>query len=144
MSASNAFCALGTLFQFESAPDVFTTIAEVTNIQRSGAKRDTDESTHMQSPNNYKEFIPTLKDGGEWQVDVNFIPGDNLGQGVIASLFESGELTNFKVVLPHSLGDSTFAGIVTEYGNRQLPTDKKATDSFKLKVSGPVTDTFAS
>lgn len=143
MSQSAAFCPRGTTIAYESTPGVFIPVAEVTHIQRTGQKRDQDEVTNMDSTSGYREYIATLKDGGEVQVDCNFIPGDG-GQGAVRNLFENGDVKLWKIQFPFNLGHEDFDAFVSEAGNVDLPVDKKATSAFKLKVTGPITDYFSS
>ena len=74
---TNARIGYGTLFQTGNGavPEVFTTLAEVTNITPPKMSRDTVDATHEESPGAWREFIAGLKDGGDVSLDLNFIPG---------------------------------------------------------------------
>lgn len=146
MSQTQAFCPRGTTIAFASAgpgtPTVYDkTIGEVIVIKRSGQKKETDDATNMASPSNYREYISTLKDGGEVDVEYNFVPAD-AGQLALSSWFEGvltgGEALPVKITLPNTMGAFTFTALCLEYGNFQFPADKKATGSVKLKITGPV------
>lgn len=145
MSATQAICPRGTVTSYASlvAPTVFADVAEVIAIKRTGAKHETDDATNMDSTSGYREYIATIKVGGEYQLDVNFLSTDS-GQRGVKALFESGDAVNWKITLPNGAGLFLFTGIVTEYGNLSLPVDKKATDSFKVMVTGGVEEDFAS
>lgn len=145
MSQTQAFCPAGTEIAFASiaAPTVFTPIGEVTSIKKSGQKRETDDATNMDSTSGYREYIGTIKDGGEYTIDYNFVPG-NAGQASVSYLYESGDVVNWKLTMPNTKGHFTFSAFIAEYGNFDFPVDKKATASLKVKVSGPVIETFGS
>jgi predicted secreted protein len=145
MTQSLGRCMAGTKISFASlgAPAVFTELGEAFDIQRSGAKRETDDTTNHDSTSGYRETCPTIKEPGEWSVDYNFVPGDD-GQAALSALYESGDRVNWQVVLPDSLGEFTFTAFVMEYGNFKFPVDKKASGSVKIKVTGPVVENFGS
>lgn len=67
----------GTLFQTadSNSPGAWTIMAEVTNITPPNRSRDSIDASHEQSPDEYREFIPGMKDGGEVTLEMNFIPG---------------------------------------------------------------------
>jgi predicted secreted protein len=145
MSQTQAFCPAGTEIAFASlaSPSVYTTIGEATMIKRSGSKRETDDATNHDSTSGYREYISTIKDGGEYTVDYNLVPGNN-GQALVSALFESGDTVNWKVTMPNTKGHFTFSAFIQEYGNVDFPVDKKATSSLKIKVTGPVVENFGS
>jgi len=144
MPATQAFCPAGTTIAFASTGTLPTdkTIGEVVSIEKTGQKRNTDDASNLSSPQNYKEFIKTMKEGGDLTVNYNFVPGD-AGQVAVSAAFENDVLgaIPWQIVLPNSLGTFDFLAIIEEYGNYKFTTDKKASDALKLKVSGPVTFT---
>ena len=73
--SSKAAAAIGIALKKGDAasPEVFTTIAEVRTIKWDNYKLDTVEVTNMDSPDFYKEYIPTLLDAGELSADVNYL-----------------------------------------------------------------------
>jgi hypothetical protein len=80
-------------------PETFTTIAEVVGISGPSLKLETIDVTNMDS-NGWREKIPTLKDAGEVQLDMNYLPANatqNYTQGLLAD-FNNRTLRNFKVV----------------------------------------------
>lgn len=140
MSQTQAIIGFGTLFKFGdgASPEVFTTVAEVTNIDGPGLSRAIPEATHMESPNGYREYIGGLKDGEEVTLECNFLPGNatqDPDDGIL-SLFESGIRTNFQIVWPFSPTVTwQFAGVVTGF-QPTTPVDDKITISVTIKVTG--------
>ena len=138
-TGSQAFAGQGTQLQRGNAasPEVFTSLAEVKNIQRSGAKVDLQDVTNMDSVGAYREYLPTLLDAGEVSFSGNYIPGDTTQQ-TLQSDFDSRAKKNWKIVLPNTLGAWSFAAYVSSF-DFDLPTDKEATITVKLKITGKPT-----
>lgn len=115
--------------------EVFTKVPEVTDVQNVGVKvLETVESTHMESDNGYKEYIPTLKDEGEMTCDVNWLIG-NAVQNSLATDFENRTLRNFRLILPGAGKRLEGAAFVTNISSA-VPRDGKMTRTFTLKKSG--------
>lgn len=141
MAETQAKIGYGTLFKFGdgASPEVFTTVAEVTNIDGPGLSRSIPEATHMESPNGYREYIAGLKDGEEVTLECNFLPHhatQDPSTGIL-SLFEDGARTNFQVVWPQFSPDVTwqFAGVVTAF-QPSTPVDDRITISVTIKITG--------
>lgn len=143
--ARKEFCPAGSTLGYATvgAPAVFTNIEGVTKIVIAGQKRESDDSTDMDSTSGYRQHLPTIKAGGTVTADINFAPGYP-GQGGIGTIFEAGDTVNFKITLPGSRGTRSFAGFIADYGNLNLPVDKKATSTIVIQVTGPYTDVFGS
>lgn len=77
--ATQASIGHGVLFKVGNgaSPEVFTTVAEVTSFKFPNLSRDPIEATHSESTEGWKEFIPGLKDGGEFGLELNFVPGSS-------------------------------------------------------------------
>jgi len=139
---SNASLGYGSVFAImaENSPDNFVDIGEITNISPPSFSLDQVDVTHMQSPNNYREFIPGLIDPGEASFDMNFVPGS-------ASDLRIQELMNLspgtdhrrtmKITYPNHVTWS-FSGMVTGY-EPAVPVDDKMTATVTIKVSGQIT-----
>jgi predicted secreted protein len=141
---SNSIAARGSqLGRGSGSPTTYTTIAEVLKINRSGSKSDMADVTNMDSPSNFREFLPTLLDSGEVSFDCNFIPGSSI-QATLLSDFNNQTLSPWKIELPGGTeGNWTFNAYVIS-DDFDLPIDKQATKSVKLKITGPVTYTAGS
>jgi predicted secreted protein len=130
---SNAFKAQGTLLKRAG-----TTIAEVVNIQRSGSKADLADVTNMDSSGAYREYLPTLLDGGEISATLNYLGNADATQANLQSDFDSQSLQTWTIVLPGGKGTWTFSAYVTDV-SFNLPHDKQAELSTKLKITGQPT-----
>ena len=117
-----------------ASPEVFTTVADVLAIDWNGKKLDTVDVTSMSSTGNYREFIPTLFDGGELTFGLNYNPTNATHSGLKTD-YDARTLRNWQLVLPSSLGTWSFAGYITEMSlNADLA--KQLMQSCKIKVSG--------
>jgi predicted secreted protein len=140
---SQAIAARGT--QLQRSPDggtTFVTIAEVLKIQRSGSKADLADVTNMDSPSNFREYLATLLDSGEISFECNFIPGSTIQATMLAD-FNGQVLSTWKIELPSTAGHWVFTAWVAS-DDFDLPIDKQATKSVKLKITGAVTYTAGS
>jgi hypothetical protein len=117
--------------------EVFSTIAEVRKITRSGSKADLADVTNMDS-GNYREFLPTLLDAGEIALEGNYIPSD-ITQGLLQADFDGQAKHNWKIVLPAARGHWSFAAYVVGVDTPDLQVDKEATFSSRLKITGAAT-----
>ena len=145
---SNAFVGLGLVLSIGNgaSPIVYTEIGEVRGVPTApGFKNDTTDVTNVQSVGGVKEFLATLTDPGEVAFSVNLVPGDAGQQALIAAGL-SRTRTPFQLTLPpesvETPGDVPgywlFTALVTEY-QPEIPLDKEASASIKLKISGLAT-----
>lgn len=114
--------------------EVFTTVAEVTDLSPPSPSRDVVEATHYGSPGGYKEFISGLRDPGEASVQTNYT---DAGYTALRTLFDSNVRRNLKISFPNG-AKLTFLALSTSVeqtapiaGVRQLTS--------KFKVSGTPT-----
>lgn len=134
---SLAFSPRGTTISFQTNPSVaFAPLAEIKEINFTGAKYDLADVTNYSS-GNFREWLTTLADSGEVSFTGNYIPSDVSQQSLLA-FFNAGTLVSWKVTLPNSLGVITFQAYVQSL-EHNLPIDKQATISGKLKITGEVT-----
>lgn len=137
MSASQAFSPRGTVISYETNPSVgFLPLAEIKEINFTGAKYDLADVTNYES-GNFREWLTTLADSGEVSFTGNYIPGDT-SQAALLGFFNGGTLVSWQVTLPSALGVITFKAFVQTL-EHNLPLDKEATISGKLKITGQVT-----
>lgn len=136
MATANAVIGYGTTFAFGDGadPEVFTALAEVTDITPPSDSIDIIETTHMTSPNRTKEFIAGLSDPGECSFDIHFIPGTG-DDTVIQGRRNTGTVNNYQITWPGS-GTWTFAAILTGYAPTAPVNDRMtATVTFKVTSS---------
>jgi hypothetical protein len=101
-ASSNALNAFGTLLQRGdgAGTEVFTTIAELQNVEIPGVETDILDVTHHTSPGAFKEFVLGLRDGGEVTVEGSYVPKEatqNATTGLLADNL-SGVKRNFKCI----------------------------------------------
>lgn len=130
--------AKGTLLKVGDGggTEVFTTLAEVTDISGPGLSGGIVEISHMEST--YKEYDNTYPDGGEVSVSGNFLPAGATHQALLDD-YVAGTLRNFKIVW--SDGSSTewaFSAYVTKY-EPSAPLNGKLSFSATLTISGAPT-----
>ena len=123
------------------SPETFTTIAEVVDIDGPKISAKTEDATHLLST--AREFIGGLPDGGEVALTLNWLTKDSKQQQLFSDV-TSGIKRDYKIVMNDGTTASTlaFAAIVTDY-SAKISTGSKLTSSVTLKVSGPVTPTWA-
>ena len=140
---SNAVFAHGTLLKAGdgAATEVFTTVAEVTDIGGPSLALDPVEVTNHDSTAGWREFIGGLLDGGEVTLTINYIPANathNATNGLIADMTARTK-RNFQLVFPDS-GTTTwsFTALVTAFEPGE-PIDAQLTADVTLKITGQPT-----
>lgn len=138
-AGSRAFAGQGTQLQLGDGadPESFSTIAEITKVQRSGSKMDLVDVTNMDSIGAYREKLATLLDAGQISFDANYIPQDATQTGLQAQ-FDGRILSNWKIVLPGGRGTFSFKAYSTS-ADFDLSVDKASTFSGKLDITGAPT-----
>jgi predicted secreted protein len=128
--ASAAVAAIGSAIKRNGVA-----IAEVINIDLSGAKLDMVDVTNMQSTGGYKEWLPTLREGGEISCTGNLTTVTALN--LLQADFDAGTIQawTFEVSNP-IVATCAFNAYVMDIGVK-LAHDKQAEQSFKLKITGP-------
>jgi len=116
--------------------EVFTAIANVTNIQGPEMSRETIDVTAHNSTDAWMEFVGGLKDGGEVSIDLNYDP--NVHDILIAD-FDDEEPRSYRLVFPVTpVVQWTIKAIMTEFSS-EAPYDDKLAASATFKVSGKPT-----
>lgn len=114
-------------------------IEEVIDITGPEQKADKDDVTNQSSPDFYREWIPTLLDGGDVKFNCNYIPGSSSQQGLLTAM-QARTLEPFTLTAPapYSSEVISFNAYVIDW-DLKTPHNKKATLECKLAVTGPVT-----
>lgn len=137
--SSKAFVARGTVIAFRTNPSAsYEDLAEVKSIDFSGAKYDLDDVTNYES-GNFREWITTLADSGELSFTGNYVPSDD-SQSALLGFFNAGTLVSWQITLPEAAAAEqpiTFDAYVSSL-EHNLPLDKAASVTGKLKITGPV------
>lgn len=135
--------AFGTQFKRETnTPGTYATIANITDISGPSRSREAIEVTAHDSPNQYREFVKGLKDGGEVELTLNYSPAvSGAGHGLLDDDFEEDALRNYRVVvLPGEANQVTwtFSALITDLGD-EFPHDDKMERTATFKISGKPT-----
>lgn len=144
-TGSNAFAGRGSQIQYSANPPSvpYNILAEAKSAAFSGMKYDLADVTNYES-GAFREWLPTLADSGDLSFSGNLIPNDTSENDLIG-FFNSATLVTWQVVLPPapqqgfntSLGTFTFKGYVASI-DRNIPHDKEATISGKIKITGEI------
>jgi hypothetical protein len=132
MAASAASAGFGTTFSYLSTdPSTYTALAEVLSVTPPSISVETIDATHMGSDDGFREFIASLKDGGECTVNMNYVEASAT---LLQTLVLAG-METFKITFP---GSSTvvFTGIPTAFTFDDVVIDDKIAMSLTIKVSG--------
>lgn len=137
---SEATSAFGTTLKIGdgATPEVFSAIAEVTNVGGPGMSLETIDVTSDSSPGGWKEYVGGLLDGGEIKLELNFAPGNATHQALAAAMGSRAK-KNFKLVFPDTPATTwSFAAFVTNF-EPSAPADGKLGASATLKITGQPT-----
>jgi len=126
-----------------ASPEVFTKIAELIDLSTPSMTKDQVEATHTDSPDSFREFIPGLKDGGEFSATVNFLPGNatqnNDSGGAINDFINQTASRNWRITFPGS-PTMTWTFKATVIGLQvNTPMDDRMTMEVNFKVAGAPT-----
>lgn len=134
---TQATWAYGTIIRMNGVP-----VAEVDNISGPKMKRDTQDVTSHSSPDGWREFIGTLRDGGEISFDINFNPTGSThsySTGLLSQFATSNTVATWDLIFPNTAATTwTFPGIMTGF-EPKFDTDKIIGASISIKVSGKPT-----
>lgn len=138
-----ALDAFGTLLKLGDGgtPEVFTTIAEVTDIGGPTLALDPLDVTSHTSPAAFREFIGGLLDGGEVTFTINYVPTDSTHDnttGILSQL--TGRLTrNWELIFPDVPNTKwSFTAFLTAFETSE-PVDDRLMAEITLKLTGAPT-----
>jgi predicted secreted protein len=116
-----------------SPTEVFTAIANATNITGPGLTRATIDTTTHQSPNQWMEKIGGLKDGGEVSITINYDP--DVHDVLVADLDDAAP-RNYQLAWPTTPETVWgFAAVMTGF-EPEGPHDDKLTATLTFAVTG--------
>lgn len=109
-------------------------VANLTSIDGPELTLETVDVTAHDSEGGYREFVPTIRDGGDVNLAGNFT--DVEAAEVLLDLLNSADLCDVVITFPTDPEVTwTFEAIVTQYKTNS-PHDSKIDFSARLKVSG--------
>lgn len=119
-----------------------TAIAQVTNISGPGLSADTIDVTSHDSTGGYREFLQSLKDGGEISLDLNFDPTGAThknASGGFLNDFQTGTAVNYTLAFSDAATTVwKFSGIPTGF-EVEAPIDDKLAATATIKITGQPT-----
>lgn len=119
-----------------SPTETFTTIAEVLDISGPALALGTEDATSHDS-NFWREFVPTIKEGGQVTFDIQYY-SHTTHDNLIAD-YNNRVRRNFQIVFPVGVGETwSFAAYVTGF-EMSAPVEGKLTASVTLQITGAVT-----
>lgn len=135
MARSAAQAGYGATFGVkQGAASAFTVLAEIISITPPGMTRDTIDVTHLNSDDQFKEFIGSLAEAGEAQLTLNYIP--SASDALMTAFTTDHGAGEFQIIFPKRDFSMTFDGIVTGYEPGEIVVDDKLTASMTIKASG--------
>lgn len=108
-------------------------IANLTSIGEIGVESEEIDTTDLDSPNNYKEFIAGSKDAGEVALSGNIKDESNVEK--MLALAESQSVEEWTVTYP-SGATWVFSAFVKSFKDGEKTTDGLATFTATLRISG--------
>jgi len=120
------------------SPETFTLIAEITDFDGPGGERPDIDVSSLDSL--AREFLPGLKDNGDFSFTANFLPVD--AQHVLVrdtDTAETSTATNFRITFTDAgATNATFAAFVKQY-RPSGGVDDKVVAAVTMRVTGVVT-----
>jgi predicted secreted protein len=121
----------GTIFKLGT-----TAVARVGDINYTGMSRDTHDQTTHDTPDNYRDYLAGLKDGGEVSLNLVFDQAASSHQDLLAA-FEDGQ--KHAVEISNSNVKWTANVIFTGIGPFEYNVDGIPTSEVSMKVCGKPT-----
>lgn len=133
--------AFGTTLKRDSdGAGTYVAVANVSDLSGPTRQRDAIEVTAHDSPNQYREFVKGLKDGGEVTATLNYNPANSTHSQLDAD-FEEDALRNYQIVILPGEADEhtwTFSALITDIGD-SFPVDDRMERDITFKISGKPT-----
>lgn len=139
MPASQADTGYGGKFHRESddSPSVYVEVAEVLSITPPQLSREEVDVTHLQSPNEYNEYRPGMKDGGSPTISMAFLPANATNVNMLAD-FEDGTLRNYKITYPDT-STWIFEAFISGYTPGEIANNERITAEVTFRINGKPT-----
>jgi hypothetical protein len=120
--------------------EAFTTVAEVGDIAGPDRTRETEDVTTHDSPDDYDEFIATVKSSGEVSFPVHWVPTDPTHDNAtgLHAAYEDGVTRNWRIVVPDydtSPSYLALSGFVNGLSDA-MPVKGSLSANVKIKVVG--------
>lgn len=123
----------GTLFKKKTGASTYVTLAEVVEFEPPETTIDSVETSHMTSPERWREYIPGMKDAGETTLTYNLIPGAADDETVNETI-ENGGRSEWQIEYPNG-ATLDIKGFFTSH-KRATPLEDRMTGAATFKISG--------
>jgi predicted secreted protein len=133
--ASGAISGMGVKFWRWNGVHAWVSIAEISAIDGPTKTRETIEVTALDSIGGYREYIPSLREGGTISLTMNYT---RTTYDLMNADFENNERQNYLISIPdtdHTMME--FEGLVTEIPFSASVGDK-ITANVTIKITGKV------
>ena len=140
MAATIGTSGFGTLLKAGNgaSSETFATIAEVKNIKGPAITLEMLDATHMESPNGFREWLPSFKDSGEVTFTLNFLPASTGHKAITTDLYARTK-RNFQLVFPNTGATRwSFAGYYVNFA-ANAGISEILTADVTIRVTGGVT-----
>lgn len=121
--------------EVQNSDSTWTELGLVGDITPPNESTDQVEVTHMKSPNRTKQRIAGLRDPGSMSLNVNYVPGNDTDDYVLAWR-TAADTRNVRITYPTGVID-TFPAFVLGW-KPTLSTASKASATLDLQVAGSV------
>lgn len=141
--ATAVVAAIGTLLKLGdgASPEVFSTIAEVRDIDGPTLSAEEIDVTNHSTTGNYAESISGLLDAGTVSFDVNYLPANSThdaSTGLLAE-FEAKTRSNYQMVLTDTANTTqSFAAYVQQFSMR-FPVREQNQAAVIIRIVGAPT-----
>lgn len=115
-------------------PGTYVKLALVAAITPPGMTRDAVENTHLESPDEWKQYIPGLKDGGEASITLNYVPS---ASDALFTAFNAGA-GKYQITFPNGVR-MRFDGFFTAYTPPELSPGGLMQMTATIKATGAPT-----
>jgi predicted secreted protein len=116
--------------------EAFTALGEVFGSVPPSLSRETVDATHMLSANRVREHISGMRDSGEAEIELNYVPGGTAWDALKAS-YDSDDPINYKITFSNA-ATVIFPALITEL-TPTTPMADKMTLKAKFKLTGAPT-----
>jgi len=136
MAATEAILGYDTTIEVETAADsgIYFELAEVTAFTPPQRTIEQVDATHMKSPGRTREFIPGFGEYGSMTVDMNYLPGSDTDDFIVA-WEAAAENRSVRITWPNGV-IHTLPGNVEGYAPSGIDTTGKMGITLTIKGAG--------
>lgn len=142
--ATQARIGLGTEFHLEATSGgTLTALGEILSVTTPSITVEEVEATHMGSTDGFREYISGLKDGGEGEITMNYVPG-SATDTLITTALTDGEARGYKIVVPDgAFGWEVTGDLIVRSYSKDIPIDGRMTATMGVRFTGSPTEAAA-